>query len=294
MASRSDERLLEDDPRLEGGDWLFRRAGQVFGPVDSRGLAAMLYRGDVDGATQVSSGDGAWRPLSSVPLFLVHAKKAEAALRVEREVTGARLLRARRNRRRGVAAALAALLLVAGAVGGVLFFTRRAAETSPLLEDFGAGIKIASAARVGVSQRGAAEDLVEVPLDAPGTARAPSARRPSHASPQGAAPQGEVEGGDIAAVQFDQRKIQAVVGREQRTLAPCFKAEAQRSPDFFGDVPIEFAIANDGRVVQLWIDEPRFRAGELKDCLAKALAGWRFDPFPGQRPTVSLAFRIGR
>ena len=84
------------------------------------------------------------------------------------------------------------------------------------------------------------------------------------------------------------------MAREQRTLAPCFKAEAQRSPDFFGDVPIEFAIANDGRVVQLWIDEPRFRAGELKDCLAKALAGWRFEPFPGQRPTVSLAFRIGR
>jgi hypothetical protein len=47
-------------------------------------------------------------------------------------------------------------------------------------------------------------------------------------------------------------------------------------------------------VVQLWIDEPRFRAGPLKDCLVAALAGWRFDPFPGQRPTVSLAFGIGR
>ncbi|HEY6101382.1 MAG TPA: AgmX/PglI C-terminal domain-containing protein, partial [Anaeromyxobacter sp.] len=106
--------------------------------------------------------------------------------------------------------------------------------------------------------------------------------------------QGAVEGGELVASQFDARKIQAVVGREQRTLAPCFRAEASRSPDFQGDVPIEFAIGNDGRVVQLWIDEPRFRKGALEACLLSALGAWRFDPFPGQRPTVSLAFRIGR
>jgi hypothetical protein len=292
MVARTDERLLHDDPRLEGGEWLFRRAGQVFGPVDSRGLAAMLYRGEIDGATPVSSGDGAWRPLAHVPIFLVHSKKAEAGLRVEREVTGARLLRARRNRRRAVTATVAALLLVAAAVGGVVFFTRRAGQTSALLEDFGAGIRIASAARVGVEGRSDADDLVEVPLDAPGDERAAGRRRSRPAA--GAASQGEVDGGDLVAVQFDQRKIEVVVGRQQRTLAPCFKAEADRSPDFRGEVPIEFAIGNDGRVVQLWIDEPRFRAGPLKDCLAAALAGWRFDPFPGQRPTVSLAFGIGR
>jgi hypothetical protein len=294
MAARTDERLLHDDPRLEGGEWLFRRAGQVFGPVDSRGLAAMLYRGEIDAATPVSSGDGGWRPLAQVPIFLVHAKKAEAGLRVEREVTGARLLRARRNRRRAIAASIAVLLLVAAAVGGVVFFTRRAGETSALLEDFGAGIRIASAARVGVEGRDDADDLVEVPLDAPGERGARRRRAAPPAAGAGAASQGEVDGGDLVAVQFDQRKIEAVVGRQQRTLAPCFKAEADRSPDFRGEVPIEFAIGNDGRVVQLWIDEPRFRAGPLKDCLATALAGWRFEPFPGQRPTVSLAFGIGR
>ncbi len=296
MAPGTDEIPLEKDPRLEGGEWLFRRSGQVFGPVDSRGIAAMLYRGEIDAATPLSPGDGTWRPVSHVPIFLVHAKKAEAALRVEREVTGARLLRERRNRRRIVGAVLALVLLVGGAITGVVFLTRRAAQTSPLLEDFGAGIRIASAARVGVSQRATADDLVEVPLDA--TERTAHRRRPSRpgagAPAPGPAPQGAVEGGDLVAAQFDPRKIQSVVGREQRTLAPCFRDESSRSPDFQGDVPIEFAIGNDGRVVQLWIDEPRFRAGPLKDCLAAALAAWRFDPFPGQRPTVSLAFRIGR
>ena len=287
-----DEMPLQDDPGLDAGEWLFRRDEQVFGPIDSRAVAAMLYRGELDGRTPLSSGDGSWRPLAEVPVFVLHAKKAEAGLRVEREVTGARLLRARRHRRRGVVLALAVVLLVGGAVGGALHLARGARSTSPLLEDFGAGIRIASAARVGVSRRAAAEDEFEVPLDvAPrGTQQRRRAQKPAGA----AAASGSVEGGELVAAEFDPRKIQAVVGREQRSLVPCFRAEAARSPDFRGDVPIEFAIGNDGRVAQLWIDEPRFREGALRECLLRTLAGWRFDSFPGQRPTVSLAFGMGR
>ncbi len=292
MASGTDEIPLEKDPRLDGGEWLIRSGGQVLGPVDSRGIAAMLYRGEIDAATPLSTGDGRWRPVSEIPIFLLHVKKSAAAIRVEREVTGARLLRARRKRRRLVAAAIGAVILAGLGITGAVLLTRRAAETSPLLEDFGAGIRIASAARVGVSRR-SAEELVEVPLDVPERG-APPKRRPARAQPATASPaQGSVEGGELVAQQFDARKIQAAVGRQQRTLAPCFRAEATRSPEFRGDVPIEFAIGNDGRVVQLWIDEPRFRKGALADCLGAALAAWRFDPFPGQRPTVSLAFRIG-
>src|SRR5512133_964918 len=116
MKDRSRETSLENDPTLEGGEWLFRRAGQVFGPVDSRGVAAMLYRGEIDGTTPLSTGDGSWRKLSEISIFLVHAKKAEAALRVEREVTGARLLRARSRRRKVAVAVAGVLLLVAGSV----------------------------------------------------------------------------------------------------------------------------------------------------------------------------------
>src|SRR5512138_1727836 len=174
-----DETLLHDDPRLEGGEWLFRRDGQVFGPIDSRALAAMLYRGEIDGRTQVSAADGAWSALGEVPIFVLHVKKAAAGLRVEREVTGARMLRARRNRARLVGLAVAALVLVGGAVGGALYVaSQRASDTSPLLQDFGAGIRIASAARVGVSRR-AAEDEFEVPADAPPSpGAAPQRRRP--------------------------------------------------------------------------------------------------------------------
>jgi outer membrane biosynthesis protein TonB len=141
----------------------------------------------------------------------------------------------------------------------------------------------------------AAEDEFEVPLDSSG-AREPRSR--GDAAPRRAAratsPDGSVAGGELVAAQFDARRIQAVVGREQRSLVPCFRAEAARSPEFRGEVPIEFVVGNDGRVARLWIDEPRFREGALRDCLVQALAAWRFEPFPGQRPTVSLAFGIGR
>ena len=285
-----DETLLRDDPGLEGGEWLFRREGQVFGPVDSRTLAAMLYRGEVDGGTAVSTGDGAWSALGEVPAFVVHARKAEVGLRVEAEVTGSRALRARAQRRKLVGLAVVAVLLVAGAGGGALYLARRnAIGTSPLLEDFGAGI------RIGVSRRAAEEDEFEVPADDPRSGAAPARKRPRPPPAPGAgASAGSVEGGELVAASFDAKKIQAVVGREQRSLAPCFRAEAERSPDFRGAVPFEFAIGNDGKVAQLWIDEPRFKQGPLRDCLVKALAGWRFDPFPGQRPTVQLAFGIGR
>ena len=292
-----DETLPHDDPGLHGGEWLFRRDGQVFGPVDSRSLAAMLYRGELDGRTPISAGDGAWHALGEVPVFLLHAKKAAAGLRVEREVTGARQLRERANRVRLLAFGAAALVLVGAAVAVAIFVAaRRARDTSPLLEDFGAGIRIASAARVGLSARTAAEDAFEVPVDAKDAPAAPAQRRRHRPSPApGPGPaSGAVDGGELVAASFDARKIQGVVGREQRTLAPCFRAEADRSPDFRGDVPIEFAIGNDGRVAMLWIDEPRFKEGPLRECLLKALGGWKFEPFPGQRPTVSLAFGIGR
>jgi hypothetical protein len=93
---------------------------------------------------------------------------------------------------------------------------------------------------------------------------------------------------------FDAAAIQAGVARQQRSLVPCFRDQAARDPEYRGQVPLEFTIGNDGRVAALYVDDPRFREGPLRACLERALAGWRFEPFPGQRPTVQLAFGVGR
>jgi hypothetical protein len=290
MAQPLDPSLLPDDPALEGGEWLYRRRGEVFGPVDSRNLAAMLYRGELEAGTPVSGDGDRWTPVGEVTLFRLHAKKAEAALRVQQEVTGARLLKRRRHRRNVVLAIAGAAAVVVGAGAAAVLLSPGRGPVSPLLEDFGGGLRIASA-RVVASAPRADADFVQVELtrpDAPPTQKHEA--RPSRPS---APPRGTAQGGDeLVASAFDPGKIQAIVNREQRTLVPCFREEAARSADFRGQVPLEFAIGNDGRVVALWIDEPRFKDGPLRECLLRALASWRFDPFPGQRPTVQLAFSV--
>jgi hypothetical protein len=192
----------------------------------------------------------------------------------------------------------AAGLVVGGAVGLALLVGRGRIERSPLLEDFGAGISIAVPARVGVARQAAAGE-VEVALDP----AAPASRRPRPPPPPGggaatgpAAGGGAVDGGDLVATEFDGAAIQAVVGREQRTLAPCLRQEAERVPDFAGEVPLEFTIGNDGRVGRVAVMDPRLRHGPLRDCFERVLKGdnWRFAPFPGQRPTVALVFKVGQ
>jgi len=270
------------------GDWLFKKQGQVFGPVSGAALVGLLYKGEIDGATPVSPEDGSWRPIGQVAGFLVHVKKAEAQLRVEAEVTGSRLLRRRRHRQRvAVVVVLAAAGLGLGSYGAFWLATEKPwQKRSALLEDFGGGIAIASPARIGGARRDADEE-VELPTQGPAQASRRLASAPASRPVTGSA-----TGGDLVVARYDAADIQAVVAREQRTLAACFRAEARRSPAFSGEVPVEFAIGNDGRVAQLWIDEPSLKVGELHGCLLRTLKTWSFRPFPGSRPTVSLTFRI--
>lgn len=291
MAQLPDLDLLPDDPALQGGEWLYRRGGEVFGPLDSRRLAALLYRGEIDGGTPVSMDGDRWLPLGEVSVFRLHAKKAEAALRVAQEVTGARMLRQRKQRRKvALVIGLVAAVVAGGAALPFLLSPARR-PVSPLLEDFGEGIRIASARVMASSSSQARADEVEVAISHEGLA-APARREEKAARPASRPPSPTSPAGDMVEARFDPGRIQAVVNREQRSLVPCIREEAARSEDFHGQVPLEFAIGNDGRVVALWIDEPRFRQGPLRDCLLRALSAWRFDSFPGQRPTVQLAFSI--
>jgi hypothetical protein len=99
--------------------------------------------------------------------------------------------------------------------------------------------------------------------------------------------------GQRVLAKYDGARIREVVARRQNSLAPCLREELARSPEFSGQIPIEFAVGNEGRMVALWIDEPRFKSGPLRDCLLAKLREWSFDVFPGERPVVSLAIKMG-
>jgi hypothetical protein len=123
---------------------------------------------------------------------------------------------------------------------------------------------------------------------------APARPRRIASAARAARPGGSAQGGDLVLAQYDPARIQGVVARRQGSLASCLREEARRSPEFAGEIPIEFAVGNDGKVATLWIDEPRFKSGPLRDCILGKLREWSFDSFPGQRPVVSIAFRMGR
>jgi len=275
-------------------EWLFKAEGQVFGPVPEAQLVELLFQGRIGGGTEVAGDDGAWRPLAQVPGFLVHLKKAEARARVEAEVTGARKLARRRSALQGTAAAVVVVALVA-IVGAAAWFlaTRRPWERrSNLLDDFGDGIAVGSV-RVGGGPRAAADDEIAIPDLAVADARPKRAGAPRPPRAAGGGATGSAVGGELVLAQYDPSRIQQVVARRQGSLAPCLREEASRSPEFAGEIPIEFAVGNDGKVSALWIDEPRFKSGPLRECILARLREWSFDPFPGQRPVVSLAFKIG-
>jgi len=260
-------------------------------------LRELLFEGQVDGATAVSCDGGPYQPLGEVSGFLVDLKKAEAHLRVEREVTDSRRLEARRRRLRGIAVVGTAAGLLALGLGGAIWLAsaRPWQKRSELLGSFGDGIAISVPARIGTARARppaeAAEEVL-VPAEPGAPPRTPRPSRERSAAPAAPSAQRPPPGGLVLA-QWDEGNIQSVVGREQRTLAPCLRAEARRAPDYRGEIPVEFVIGNDGKVTSLWIDEPRFRRGALHDCLLEALQRWRFKAFPGQQPVIALAFRVG-
>lgn len=273
-------------------EWTFQRDGHVFGPVSQSRLREMMFAGEVRGETPVSENGGRYRQLSEVSRFLVDLKKAEAHLKVEREVTDSRRLAERRRRMKHAAAIALGLVVAGGGLGGAawLAIARPWQKRSALLDDFGQGITIATPARIGLGRDHPAAEAEELVIpeeeEGPPGRRTRAVRRPS------ARPATEAGDGLVQA-RWDQADIQAVVAREQRSLASCLREESHRSPDFAGEIPIEFSIGNDGRVAALWIDEPRFKNGPLHDCLLQALKAWRFKPFPGQQPVVGFTFRIG-
>jgi hypothetical protein len=281
-------------------EWLFKADGQVFGPIPEERLVALIMEGSVVADTEVAPDGGAWQPIKQISGFLVHLRKAEARARVEAEATGARKLAQPRNTLHWIAVGLGGLLLLAGAGGSAWYLAvhRPWARQSELLADFGDGIGIGTVS-VGTSSRSQKhrDDEVALPAEpsehaAPATSGAKPKQRVASASHPGRS-SAAMEGGGMVLAQYDPERIQQVVARHQASLAPCVRQEARRSPDFFGDIPIEFAVGNDGRISALWIDDPRFKSGPLYECLLSTLRQWTFDTFPGQRPVVSLSFHIG-
>ncbi len=284
------------------GEWLFERAGDVFGPVGVAHLMGLFEEGRVDAATRIRREGEAWRALGAVPELVQPLREARTRMRAAAEARRA-AQRARWNasaRWTALTLLIGGLVVVVAATAAYLSVRRPWQERSALLSDFGPSVTV-DATRVtqGRGRDGARE--IAVPDLRPTDGRRSVASAPGTAK-RGAEVKGPVRGDHgaagardenaIVAARFDPASIDRVVERHKDGLAACVRDEARRSPDLAGAIPLEFAIGNDGRVVELWIDDARFKSGPLHDCLMSALQRLPFEPFSGQRPVVSLSFRI--
>ncbi len=290
---------LEERPAARGpsltGEWLFQRDGQVFGPVRGAGIVALLASGAVTSTTRVRREAEPWRPLAEVAELRPWLEEWQARARMEAE---ARSMRAR-ERTRSAGRWAVALLAIGGVVAivvtavGALALKRPWERRSALLEGFELSVTIGSARVAGGTSRGGEIAVPEV-AHAGRDGRPRGRGEPREGGPAARAPATPGGAPALVATGYDPALVEQTVARSKESLAPCLREEAERSGDFTGEIPIEFAVGNDGKVAALWIDDPRFRSGALRECLLAALRRWSFTPFEGQRPVVSLSFHVGR
>ena len=297
--------LTPPEGSATAAEWLFKKGGRLYGPVPQERLLELLAAGELGPAPEVSPGGGAFAAPGSFPALRPHLERLRQRALAAAEQARARRRAARRRALRWVAylSAGLAVLAVGVAVAWVLAVKRPWVKRSELLAGLAAVTvgEATVASRSGLAAGRGREAEIEVPeatRQGPhegGPRRAPTprpGRAGAPAAPGGPRPEA-AGGGGLVLSRYDPVRIQRVVADRRGGLTRCVRAEVARNPDLSGQLPIEFAIGNDGRPVQLWIDEPRLRTGPLRDCLWAELRGWSFEAFAGERPVVSLAFEVG-
>src|SRR6218665_468512 len=310
---------LHDPERAQrDSQWLFRQGDLVLGPLTGQQLVDKLYAGGLTGDTEVSSsGSSGFRKLKELEPFQLHVAQAVVRLRVEAE---AREARARLNRQRLITTFVALGVLIAMGLGAwqlsryaKVYLAGRAADSELKNQREPPVITLA--------KRSLPEELFEYPgepkrapvrppdvtpdkserLDKPDKTDKPEKVASVGPKPERPAKASRVSGnvstepdGLATEVNYDLGAINRVVKSNQGTLHHCFKEETERRPGFAAKVPLEFTIGNDGRVAQLWIDNPQLKKGALFECLLGELKKWPFKAYTGERATVNLAFTIGK
>jgi hypothetical protein len=288
---------LGTDLGTTGGDWLFRHGELVLGPVPAHQIVEKLYRGELNGSSEISLlGDGHFMRLSEVEFFKLHLAKAEAKLRVD-AVAQAERVKSKRKRNFGLGiVALLAVLFASGAAA----VARYLAIHNPWknVDELAFADISVEPPTIALAQARANEDLVDYPtrgLKSQRRAgdRADRTRFASAKVDRGSKSEDEEPDG-LKTGQFDRDSINAVVAVRQKTLYSCVADEVRKRPGLTAKIPIEFVIGNDGKVNKLWVDHPMFKEGSLQECLFRELQKWSFKSYPGEQATVGFSFKIGK
>ena len=307
----------------EGTFWLYKQHELLLGPVAYEDLVEEIEAGNV-GPTAVvcQQGSGSeFRPIGEEPLFMVALAKAEARQKVEAQHRDAV------STRRKAAGLNAAVIVLAAAVGVLLMglgarwlavnrpWERKVVLPDPIITDEMPVIALAAGRGAsGDDDEGMAYPVGGKPSQESGksaqaqqpqgtavasAARPHDAKKPASPPARSAARQSKAGRDGLSSQQeWDEDAIQRIVASKKKTLHPCLTAEAHRqsesNPTWSARIPLEFTIANSGRVSKLWIDHHEYKdsGSELYKCMFKTLSTWKFPAYSGEQANISLAFNV--
>jgi hypothetical protein len=274
--------------------WLYRKGDLVLGPLNGHQLIEKLYDGEIRGKTPIAPlGQNHFRPVSEVELFRIDLAKAEAKLRVD-AVAAKRRARERQSQRMriGIIVGVATVAAI-----GAIFLARYLAVHPPWkdVDEQAFGDITMEPPTIGVA-KASNEDLVDYPSRSTrsGQRRGDRNRQVVERADKSSPRQAEAEPDGLKTENFDRQGISSIVEMKKRTLYPCLAEAAKTHPGVKAKVPIEFVIANDGRVSKVWVDNADYKEGPLPECLLKELQKWPFRPYEGERATVGLSFNLGK
>lgn len=320
---RPEPRKLDPPP----GEWLYKYADEVFGPVPSSEIVERMYAGEVDESTPVSLEEGEWLPIGRLEAFQPFLYQAKAHLRALQARREAELAARRRRRRHRLQVAAVAMVLVLASFGAsYLLIVYKPWRSEEVLNAWAAK-HVPLLAAVPLEQAAAAtqdtgeDDLAGINIeqilidDAPalvaiapvknGRKGNPARHRKASAGKRGGNKSGnsssrtsrETHPGQTTASlgMLSNDEITRVVYSRinLRRLYRCLRAEAKRNSDLPSQVIMEFTINNDGRVSQVRMDDTRLNGGPLHRCFQQKLSHLRFRAFSGQVRNVTMPFKIG-
>ncbi len=272
--------------------WLFRDGDLILGPVPAQTIIDKLYAGDLTPASEVQAmGSGRFTKLSETNDFKVHVARAEAKKRVDAHAhEHHENLRSSRNRAIAIGAGVILTLgVIVAVIGNSL--AKRSYGTSA--EELAWGDITIDAPTVSKARRSDGEEFVDYQGSGGKTPVANGQKHPTAPKGDPNKPRmGQADSDGMQMGEVDEVGINAVVAQNKPRLIPCVKTVAKAGE--FMKIPIEFAIADGGRVSKVWVDNPSLKNDSgFNECLLKELQTWKFQP-KHSGGVVNLAFNVGK
>jgi len=262
--------------------WLFRQGELILGPLDQEQLEQKVLEGELGEDTEARELEGdVFRPLREIEALAVALAKAKARQRVL--VLSEKRAAARRKRFLKTFVWVLSLLVlgsVAAYVAGKEWARKQPTESTESL----AFAEFSS--EIPTIRRSPKETPASTLLAY--SDNKPSGVRRTEGGSKGAASLVDDVTTDI---QWNTDSIHRVLNSNGNRLLSCLQNNVKVAHGWNrGEkvkIPIEFTIANNGRVNKLWVSLPRYKGQDLESCLLQEMGKWPFAPFDGDQAVVS-------